>query len=313
MRREVGAKRFAVIVIEAPLRGDGASGTVGAMSDGHSWHYSRVPAEKRKRPAGQWQRAAQWLLDAHARREQFQPLPPDLAPRSEEEAYGIQDAFVALRAERLGAIGGYKIALSTPQMQRFVGVDTPQAGVMLASTLHRSPARVRAADYVRLIVEFEIALEIGEALPAADAPFPRERVAAAVKAARPALELADDRNADYPLLARHPLHLICDNAWNEGAVLGTPIETWRALDLAKVRGVASVNGSVIGEGRGADALGHPLDALGWVANHLAASGRALMRGDVVITGSLVPTRAVKAGDLVTFALDGLGAVELRVD
>jgi 2-keto-4-pentenoate hydratase len=38
-----------------------------------------------------------------------------------------------------------------------------------------------------------------------------------------------------------------------------------------------------------------------------------MRGDVVITGSLVPSQAVKVGDRVSFALEGLGAVELRVD
>jgi 2-keto-4-pentenoate hydratase len=272
-----------------------------------------VPAEKRKQSGLRLQQAARWLLDAHARRERFRPLPPELAPRSEDEAYGIQDAFVALRAERLGAIGGYKIALSTPQMQQFVGVDSPQAGVMLADTLRRSPARVRAADYVRLIVEFEIAFEIGETLPVADAPFLRDQVAAAVKAVMPALELADDRGADYADLPRHPLDLICDNAWNEGAVLGYPVEAWREVDLAKVRGVASVNGHVLGEGRGADALGHPLDALGWVADHLAEGGRGLMRGDVVITGSLVPTQAVKPGDFVTFALDGLGAVELRVD
>ena len=272
-----------------------------------------MSAEKRQQPGLRLQQAARWLFDAHGRRERFRPLPPELAPRSLDEAYGIQDAFVALRAERLGAIGGYKIALSSLQMQRFVGVDSPQAGVMLASTLHRSPARVRAADYVRLIVEFEVAFEIGEALPAADAPFSRERLAAAVKSALPALELADDRDAVYAELPRHPLHLICDNAWNEGAVLGEPVEAWRGLDLAEMRGVASLNGRVIGEGRGADALGHPLDALGWVANHLAGSGRALMRGDVVITGSLVPSQAVKAGDQVSFALAGLGVVELRVD
>ena len=88
--------------------------------------------------------AAKRLFEAHERREQFVPLPPELAPRDAEEAYAIQDAFVAARAERLGAIAGYKIALSTPEMQRFVGVDKPQAGVMLASTLHRTPARVRA-------------------------------------------------------------------------------------------------------------------------------------------------------------------------
>ena len=272
-----------------------------------------MSAEKRQQSGLRLQQAAQWLLDAHARREPFRPLPPELAPRSEDEAYGIQDAFVALRAQSRGAIAGYKIALSTPQMQKFVGVDRPQAGVILAQTLLRSPARVGAADYVRLIVEFEIAFEIGEPLPAADAPFLRERLAGAVSAALPALELADDRAADYAALARHPLNLICDNAWNEGAVLGAAVPAWRELDLGRVRGVASVNGSVIGEGRGADALGHPLDALGWVANHLAESGRALMRGDIVITGSLVPTRAVRRGDHVRFELEGLGAVELRVD
>jgi 2-keto-4-pentenoate hydratase len=272
-----------------------------------------VPAEKPQQSGLRFEQAAQWLFDAHARRERFRALPAELAPRSVRDAYGIQDAFVALRAARLGAIGGYKIALSTPQMQKFVGVDSPQAGVMLAKTLLRSPARVRAADYVRLIVEFEIAIEIGEPLPAADAPFLRERLAGAVAAVMPALELADDRDADYAELPRHPLHLICDNAWNEGAVLGERVQAWRELDLAKVRGVASVNGRTIGEGRGADALGHPLDALGWVANHLAESGRALMRGDVVITGSLVPTRAVKPGDTVEFSLEGLGAVQLRVD
>ena len=96
--------------------------------------------------------AAEKLFEAHERRERFAPLPPGLAPRTEDEAYGIQDAFVALRAQKLGAVVGYKIALTSPQMRRFVGVDKPQAGMMLASTLQRSPGRIRAADYVRPIV-----------------------------------------------------------------------------------------------------------------------------------------------------------------
>src|SRR6185503_19173784 len=274
---------------------------------------ARVPPKKRKQPELRVQQAAQWLFDAHARRERFRPLPPELAARSSDEAYGIQDQFVALRARQLGAIGGYKIALSTPQMRKFVGVDSPQAGAMFAGTLHRSPARLRAADYVNLIIEFEVAVQIGADLPAVDAPFFRERVAQSVSAVMPALELADDRGANYAELSRHPLDLICDNAWNEGAVLGYPIEAWRAVDLAKVRGVASINGREVGEGRGADALGHPLDALAWIADHLSASGRGVMRGEVVITGNLVQTQPGRAGDLIRFALEGLGEVELRVE
>jgi 2-keto-4-pentenoate hydratase len=257
--------------------------------------------------------AATRLLEAHQARERFAPLPAALAPRTAEDAYAIQDAYVALRAHRLGAIAGYKVALSSKEMQRFVGVDAPQAGVLLESTVHASPARVRAADYVRLIVEFEIAVQLAVDLPAADAPFSRSRIAASVRAVMPAIELADDRNADYRELARHPLELIADNAWSEGVVLGTPVSNWKSLDLAKVRGVATINGETVGEGVGAAAMGHPLDSVAWVANHLAKHARGLVFRDVVITGSMITSKAVKAGDVVRFAVEGLGEAELTVE
>ena len=259
------------------------------------------------------QAAAKHLLESHERRERFTPLPQGLAPRTESEAYAIQDSFVALRARKLGAIAGYKIALTSAEMRRFVGVDSPMAGMMFESTLHRSPARVRAAGYVRLIVEFEIAVQIAEDLPAADKPFFRERVAKSVGAVMPALEIADDRNADYKQLARHPLELIADNCWNEGAVLGAPVKDWKRIDLAAVRGVATINGNKVGEGRGADAMGHPLDAVVWLADHLASIGRGVLRGDVVITGSIVTTKAVTPGDFVLFDVAELGSVELGVE
>jgi 2-keto-4-pentenoate hydratase len=260
-----------------------------------------------------FEQAARLLHEAHERREPFRPLPGALAPHTGEAAYEIQDAFVALRAQKRGAIAGYKIALASPQMRRFVGVEAPQAGVIFESTVLRTPASVRAADYLRLIVEFEIAVELAEDLPAADAPFSRERVAQAVGAVMPALELADDRQADYAQLATHPFELIADNTWNEGAVLGYPVTEWRALDLAAARGRALINGEPVGEGAGADAMGHPFDSVAWVADHLAALSRGLVRGNFVITGSIITSKNVRPGDLVQFAVDGLGDVELRVD
>jgi 2-keto-4-pentenoate hydratase len=275
--------------------------------------YSRGAVEKRKRPGERHEEAARWLAEAHRRREEFRPLPAELAPATEDDAYAIQDAFVALRAQQAGALAGYKIALSTAAMQKFVGVNAPQAGCLLHSTVRRSPAAVRAADYVRLIVEFEIGVRLGDDLPAADAPFTREQVARAVAAVAPAFEIADDRNADYAALSRHPLHLVADNAWNEGAVLGEGTTAWQGIDLAAVRGRASVNGRLLGEGVGADALGHPFDAVAWVAGHLASLGRGLLRGNVVITGSLVPSHFARAGDRLVFSLAGLGDVELSVE
>jgi len=258
------------------------------------------------------ERAGAWLYEAHRARERFAPLPPELAPRDLAEAYTIQGQFVGRRAAGLGPVTGYKIALTTPAMRAMVGLDDSIAGDMLESTIRRGDSQVRAADYVRLVVEFEIAFEMSEDLPAIDAPYTRERIARSVGAAMPALELADDRNADYALLKSNALMLAADNAWNEGAVLGAPVRDWRAIDLAALRGAASINGTAVGEGHGRDVLGHPLDALAWLANHLAARGLGLWRGDVVTTGSLVKSSFPKAGDHLHWSAGALGEVALQV-
>lgn len=239
-------------------------------------------------------------------------MPASIAPRSIEDAYGVQDAFVALKARACGAVAGYKIALTTAQMRSLVGLQDPIAGCLHTRQIVAAPARVRAADYGRLLVEFEIAVRMGADLPGSSAAYLPHQVANAVEAVLPAFELADDRSADYATLARRGLELAADNAWNEGAVLGRPVGAWRGIDLAAVRGVAFIDGQVVGEGMGADALGHPFAALAWVANHLARRGRKLRKGDVVITGSLVTSKLPRAGNLVRFEAGPLGAIELRV-
>jgi len=258
-------------------------------------------------------KAAEWLARAHEAREKFAPMPPELAPRDLSEAYLVQSEYVALRSATLGQVTGYKIALTTPAMRAMVGLDDSIAGDMLDKTIRRGNSRVRAADYVRLIVEFEIAAELAEDLPAIGAPYDRAKVATAVGTLMPALELADDRNADYALMKQNALMLVADNAWNEGAVLGEPLRDWRGIDLAALKGTAFINGSNVGEGHGRDVMGHPLDALAWVANHLASRGLGLWRGDVVITGSLVTSKFPKAGDAVRFEAGALGSVELHVE
>jgi 2-keto-4-pentenoate hydratase len=267
---------------------------------------------RRKRQPPRVERAGEWLFEAHRRREPFAPLPAELAPRDVPDAYAIQGEYVGIRAKQLGSVAGYKIALATPATRAMAGLQDAIAGEILADSIRHSPASVRAADYVRLLVEFEIALQLTEDLPAVGAPYTREGVARAVGAAMPALELADDREADYRQLRSQALVLIADNAWNEGVVLGSPVGEWQKIDLAAVQGLASVNGKTIGKGSGRDVMGHPLEALAWVANNLAARGLGLWRSDVVITGSLVRSYFARPGDRVRFELEALGAAELEV-
>jgi 2-keto-4-pentenoate hydratase len=265
------------------------------------------------RPEPRFEQAAKWLHDAHLRRERFAPMPDDLAPKSVADAYTVQADYVGLRHERLGPVVGYKVAVTTPAMRKLTGLSDAIAGDILEKSVLRGPARIHASEYVRLIVEFEIAVQLADDLPVVGAPYTRETVAASVGAVMPAFEIADDRNADYTTLSAHPLMLIADNAWNEGAVLGEPVQDWRAIDLAALRGAAFVNGEQFGEGHGSDVMGHPFEALAWLANNLASRGLGLWRSDVVITGSLIASRFAAPGETLRFDAGALGAVELQVD
>jgi len=256
--------------------------------------------------------AARFLLEEHRARKPFGPIPARCAARTVDEAYAVQEAFHALMSATHGPVAGYKIALTTPVMQRMVGFHEPVSGAILAEMIHLSPCTVRSTDYGRLGVECEIAVRLDADLPVASAPYSRDQVAAAIGAVMAAFELIDDRNADYAQFAPHILTVIADNAWNGGIVLGPPATDWRTLDLATAHGTMTINDAVVGEGYGRDVMGHPLDALVWLANGLAQRGKRLARGMVVMTGSIVATKFVHPGDAVRFAIAGIGEVRLSV-
>lgn len=258
------------------------------------------------------ERAAWFLVDAHAERERFGPFPADVTPSSVDEAYAVQEEFVTLKSRACGPLIGHKIALTTAAMRNMVGLTDSIGGILHERQVVRAPASVRAADYRRLIVEFEIAVQLAKDLPIGPVPHTRASVTGAIGAIMPAFELADDRDADYTALSSHAFGLIADNAWNEGAVLGVPVREWASIDLAGIRGVATINGAVVGEGYGRDVMGHPFEALAWVANNLAKRGKHMHAGQFVITGSLVTSKFPKAGDNLRFELGALGGVDLAI-
>ena len=256
------------------------------------------------------ERAARHLFEAHRGRVRYEALPEEISPATIGEAYDMQEAFHALLAPERGAIVGYKIALTTPVMQKMVGFDAPAAGAVFESGVHHSPARVSADDFVRLGAECEVAVRLRSDLPASGVPYSREQAAEAVGALMPAFELVDDRGADYSNL--YFLGVAADNAWNAGVVLGPERADWRSMDLGSAHGAMTINGEPAGEGYGRDVLGHPLDALAWLADTLAGRGKELKAGMLVMTGSIVSTKFLNPGDEAAFTFEGLGDIRLNV-
>lgn len=254
------------------------------------------------------QAAADFLLAAHRQGRRFERLPAGLAPQSEEEAYRVQEAFVASLAL---PVAGWKVALTSAAMRRVVpGIDQPCAGAIFAERVHRAPTSLPRSALMRIGLECEAMVRLADDLPDTGRAWTRESVAAHVGAVAAAFELIDDRMADYNNM--NAFELIADNAWNGGVVAGPEIADWQALDLVDARGSLEIDGKLVGEGRGGDAMGHPLEPLAWLANNAIARGRPLRAGELVMTGSIVPTQFLEAGNRAVYTHETLGTVELEI-
>jgi len=256
-------------------------------------------------------RKAEGIAGLFRARRPIDILPAELMPGTLEEAYRVRQTLEEIEAGTRGSVAGYKIGLTTPIMQRLCGVDEPVYGAIFGNEVHHRRAELAARDYCRLGIETEIALRLGDDMPPGSAGGSwRDRVAGAVESCIAAIELLEDLHHDYKRLSAPAM--VAGNVWNAGIVIGAPVVDWRRLDLAQLTARLSINGREIGQGKGGDVMGNPLNALAWLAEVRAAARTPLRRGAIVMTGSMVPIQFLSAGDRAVVEVEGLGIAELVV-
>ncbi|WP_374531015.1 2-keto-4-pentenoate hydratase [Novosphingobium sp.] len=244
---------------------------------------------------------AQMLRAAYAQ----SPIPPlrgFLEPTDAAGAYAVQAINTRLWEAQGRRIVGRKAGLTAEAVQKQLGVDQPDFGVLfddmrVADGGNLDPARCNQAK-----AEAEIAFVLG-----ADLPSPQSTaadVAAAVATVHAAIEIVDSRIADWKITFADT---VADNGSSAFFVLseaGLPLD---GLDLPGAAMTMSVNGEVASTGKGAAVMGNPLNAAAWLAQTLAAAGEPLKAGDVLLAGALGPMVALNAGDEVRTEIAGIGS------
>ena len=144
----------------------------------------------------------------------------------------------------------------------------------------------------------------------------------------PSVELATSGFAMPELAAFKTLgapSLIADNACHGCLVLGDELvedlagesdsTTFASFlnSLDEKTCTLKVNGDKVADGVGNQVLGHPLNALSWLANALGKRGEILRKGDIITTGVCVDQLVLaKAGDSVSICYEGMGEVTFNV-
>jgi len=254
-------------------------------------------------------RAACTLLYRHwSDGTQLEELPADLRPKDRAEAYRVQAYIEDFTSQPLY---GWKIAATSINGQRHIGVDGPLAGRILAERVIDDGGVFVLGSSLMRVAEVEFAFRMGRDLMPRPAPYAQDEVLAAVASLHPAIELPDSRFAHFESAGL--AQLVADNACAHRFVLGPATEQdWRALDLAAHPGQAFRNGELAEQGVGANVLGDPRIALTWLANELSRHGMTLKTGQVVTTGTCVKPMAISAGERIEGDLGILGKVSVVI-
>ena len=235
-------------------------------------------------------------------------LDRDCQPIDAEDSMAIQDALhELLTANGYGYLVGTKIGCTTNVMQDYLGVPHPCTGGIFDSMVQHGAGEFEFDGFLHVGVECELAVKLGKAILASEAPHTMESISNAVSAFFPAIEIVDDRYVDF--VAREPdwRTWLADDFFGAGIVLGKPVTEWHALDLAALQGSMRINSAEVGTGYGRDIIkGHPLEALIWLANFEAGQGHDLPSDWIVMLGSIVQTKWVEKGDIVSVVIEGLG-------
>jgi 2-keto-4-pentenoate hydratase len=250
---------------------------------------------------------ARALYDARRTRVAIEPFTDADPTLGMSDGYAVQQELVGLILADGDRILGYKVGLTSKPMQRMIGVDSPDYGPVLGSTVYGDGDEVSLSRFIQPRIEAEIIAVMGEELRGPGVTV--TDAARAVAGVAASMEIVDSRFADWRIKL---CDTVADLASNGAFAVSSRVVPLAGLDTRLVGMTLTRNGELVDTGAGAAALGGPISVVAWLANTLGEVGIALEPGHVVMTGALHAAVPMTAGDVFRADFDRLGPVTVRV-
>ncbi len=223
-----------------------------------------------------------------------------------EVAYAAQDINTERRRKAGARIVGSKIGLTSVAVQKQLGVDQPDFGMLFDDMEVANGLQMDFNLLMQPKAEAEIAFVLKSDLT--DPQIGAADVLSAIDYALAAIEIVGSRIENWNIKITDT---IADNASASHFVLGHRPVKLENVDLINCPMEMSVNGNKVSEGKGAACMGSPINATLWLAKTMAKMGRPLKAGDVILSGALGSMTTVNPGDEVVAKIGGLGSVSVK--
>lgn len=249
---------------------------------------------------------ARELFEAECSCRPIAPLTERSPEMTNDDAYLIQLAGMKLRQEKGQIIVGKKIGLTSKAMQNALGVYEPDYGYITDKLMVMEGEPLVMSNLIAPKVEAELAFVLhsdltGPGITAAD-------VLRATAGVMPALEIIDTRIKDWKIKIQDS---IADDASIGRIIVSGRLTPITDIDLRYMGQVVEKNGEIVATSAGAAVLGHPANAVVWLANKLAKYNIPLKAGEIIMSGSFAAACPATAGDCICATFDRIGSVTAR--
>jgi 2-keto-4-pentenoate hydratase len=246
------------------------------------------------------------LLSAYHSKKPIAPVRKRIRDMTVRQAYAIQDLQLRLHIAAGRVLAGRKVGLTSPAMQKQLGVDSPDFGFFFEDMLHHDDDVIPASSFISPKIEPEFGFVLNKDLRGPGVTL--QDAIGAIGAVYPALEIIDSRIADWDIKL---VDTVADNASCGAIVVGRHPLPLLPHALADVICSLVIDGHVTETGAGHDVLSHPAAALAWLANVLGEQGVTLEAGQLILPGSFTKAMPVVANSSATADFGNLGSLTIH--
>jgi 2-oxo-3-hexenedioate decarboxylase len=247
---------------------------------------------------------------------QIVPLNKRLSKFSNVEAYTVAQLVHEMRMKEGAVPVGRKIGFTNPKMWSIYGVCEPIWGYIYDTTvvqLTGSKVRCCIGEFAEPKIEPEIVVHFGTAPPvSADI----EEVLASIDWIAHGIEIVQSHFPGWKFKASDT---IADGGLHAKLIVGEPLYVKRfgadvLADIANFTVTLSCNGDVCEQGKGSNALGSPLKAVGHLINVIAKQPHAsrLRSDEIITTGTLTAALPIRPGQIWSTNLKGIALSGISV-
>lgn len=226
-------------------------------------------------------------------------------PESIIEAYNLQADY---ETNSKYDLLGWKIAATSIEGQKHIGVDGPIAGRLIKERSYKSGDMLSLVNNQMKKVEAEFSFKLNKDMAKKNISYTYDEVLECIESICPAIEIPDSRFLNFDKIGKKIL--IADNACAGEYIIGnTPTKSWKHINLKKFKVGCYKNNQLIGYGIGSNVLEDPIKALTWLINELNKYDIILYSGQTILTGTCIKPITVAGGDYIVMDFYELGKVD----